>query len=586
MSFLIADFGVADTAISALVGTGAALEESRLLALLPTTVIAAAGGDEVSAALSVAFGNYAHRYQSAVSAAAVLGDQFIANLRDSVALYGSAEAAAAGILLPELSGAALKPLIFGLNPLSANVFQTLVYQPVHSLGQLWINSTLGRTVDQVINAPTEALFGRALIGNGAAGTALNPTGGAGGILLGDGGAGYNSGTGGGGAGGFAGLIGNGGIGGAGTSGHQGGVGGVGGWLMGNGGAGGRGGADALGGAGGQALLFGNGGFGGVAGDGVAHAATGFGGLFVGSGGVTTPPVYTQNIQIDLVRHGQSEANVLHLLDTDPPGYPLTALGHQEAQTIANTLVQQGPFAAIFDSMAIRTQMTAAPLAALTGMVPTHLAGLNEISAGVFNASSMAEINPIWFKLFVDSPSIWAQGLPAFPMLLPGSHDPNGVAFFNRFDGAINTMYTAALANPVLAANGLPTVVAFSHGMTMGTGTMMLVNNPDLALFPHHPMYNTGEIVLEGNPTSGWTMISYFGTPVPPANLPTQLFVDARNLITAPQFAVFDVAGSLASGNPVNIVNTIRDSAYNVATTTLGFPFKVAGQLCAAINTAL
>ena len=586
MPFVSADFVGASTTANALAGIVTGLEESRALAFLPTAVITAAGGDEVSAALSELFESYAYRHQGAVSAAAVVGEQFIANLRDSLTLYASTEAAASGVLVSELSGLALNRLIFGLNPFTANVFQTLVYQPVHSLGQLWINSPLGSAVDPILNAPTEILLGRPLIGNGAPGTAMNPTGGAGGILLGDGGNGYNSGNGGGGAGGFAGLIGNGGTGGGGTNGHQGGVGGVGGWLMGNGGAGGRGGAGALGGAGGQALLFGNGGLGGATGDGASHAASGFGGLFVGTGGVTTPPVYTQNIQIDLIRHGQSEANVLHLFDTDPPGYPLTAMGQHEAQTIANTLIKQGPFAAIFDSMAIRTQETAAPLAALTGLVPTQLAGLNEISAGIFSGLPVGQLSSFWIDFYMACPSIWAHGLPAFPLLIPGSHDPNGVAFFNRFDNAINTMYDAALANPVLAANGLPTVVAYSHGMSMGAGTMMLVNNPDLALFPHHHMHNTGEVVLEGNPTSGWTMISYYGTPVPPANLPTQLFVDTRNLITAPQFAAFDIAGALASGNPVNIVNTIRDSAYNVATTTFDFPLKVASQLGGAVNAAL
>ncbi|MBI2699010.1 MAG: PE family protein, partial [Mycobacterium sp.] len=42
-----------------------------------------------------------------------------------------------------------------------------------------------------INAPTQTLLGRALIGNGADGTATNPDGGAGGLLYGTGGNGYS-----------------------------------------------------------------------------------------------------------------------------------------------------------------------------------------------------------------------------------------------------------------------------------------------------------------------------------------------------------------------------------------------------------
>ncbi|MGV7705393.1 PGRS repeat-containing protein, partial [Mycobacterium kansasii] len=61
-----------------------------------------------------------------------------------------------------------------------------------------------------INAPTNTLLGRPLIGDGAAGTAANPNGQSGGLLWGNGGNGYN---GLGGNGGAAGLIGNGGAGG-------------------------------------------------------------------------------------------------------------------------------------------------------------------------------------------------------------------------------------------------------------------------------------------------------------------------------------------------------------------------------------
>ncbi|MBL7507602.1 PE family protein, partial [Escherichia coli] len=79
----------------------------------------------------------------------------------------------------------------------------------------------------VINAPTQALLGRPLIGNGADGTAANPNGGAGGLLYGNGGNGFSQTTAGltGGTGGSAGLIGNGGNGGAGGAGANGGAGG-------------------------------------------------------------------------------------------------------------------------------------------------------------------------------------------------------------------------------------------------------------------------------------------------------------------------------------------------------------------------
>ena len=142
---------------------------------------------------------------------------------------------------------------------------------------------LQQNVLNAINAPTEALLGRPLIGNGAnAAPGTGQNGGAGGLLLGNGG---NGGSGAanqsGGRGGAAGLIGNGGNGGAagvigtGMPPNVGGVGGAGGLFFGNGGAGGPGGTyfsatpggqAGAGGAGGNAIgLFGTGGAGGVGG---------------------------------------------------------------------------------------------------------------------------------------------------------------------------------------------------------------------------------------------------------------------------------------------------------------------------------
>jgi PPE-repeat protein len=90
----------------------------------------------------------------------------------------------------------------------------------------------------VVNAPTEFLVGRPLIGNGTHGAAgTGQAGGPGGILVGNGGNGGSGAAGqAGGPGGPAGLVGNGGGGGTGGSGAYGGAGGIGGWLFGNNGA--------------------------------------------------------------------------------------------------------------------------------------------------------------------------------------------------------------------------------------------------------------------------------------------------------------------------------------------------------------
>jgi len=171
-------------------------------------------------------------------------------------------------------------------------FQALLYNPLHTGIEGWINSPLGQGVDGVINR----LAGTYVIGNGRTGIATAPNGTAGGWLLGDGGAGWDSTQDGlpGGNGGRAGMVGNGGPGGRGGAGASGGSGGAGGFLMGVGGRGGNGGPNPGGtggpggrGGSGKGLLFGAGGRGGQGGDGADGGRGGNGGsgaFLLGIGG--------------------------------------------------------------------------------------------------------------------------------------------------------------------------------------------------------------------------------------------------------------------------------------------------------------
>lgn len=226
MSFLAVAPDWVTSAAADLENIGAALNAANAAAALPTTGVAAAAADEVSAAIAALFGGFGQEYQALNAQISAFQQQFVLLLGGSAGSYASAEASAASVLDP----------VFGL-----------------------------------INAPTQLLLGRPLIGDGAAGTAASPNGGAGGLLYGNGGNGYSQTVAGaGGAGGSAGFVGNGGAGGTGAAGGAGGAGGNGGWLFGNGGWGGTGGANPAGaggsgGAGGVAYLLGTGGNGGAGG---------------------------------------------------------------------------------------------------------------------------------------------------------------------------------------------------------------------------------------------------------------------------------------------------------------------------------
>jgi hypothetical protein len=266
MSLLVVPPELLVSAAADLESIGAALTEANAAAAVPTTGLVAAGADEVSAAVAALFAGHAQEFQTLSARASAFNQRFVQALSAGAGAYLGAEATSASLLQT------LEPDVLG-----------------------------------VINAPTEVLLGRPLIGEGANGGPGQP-GGAGGLLYGNGGAGGAGTVDGmaGGAGGPAGLVGNGGAGGAGGANADGGAGGRGGWLFGSGGIGGPGGTASvggtggIGGAGGNALLLGAGGTGGAGGPNAAGGAGGLGGWLYGDNGAAgvgspvsaTVPLYT------------------------------------------------------------------------------------------------------------------------------------------------------------------------------------------------------------------------------------------------------------------------------------------------------
>ncbi|MEQ6324318.1 PE family protein, partial [Mycobacterium canetti] len=168
MSLMVAPELVAAAAAD-LTGIGSAISAANAAAAGPTTQVLAAAGDEVSAAIAALFSAHAQEYRLLSAQVATFHEQFVRSLTAAGGAYASAEAANASL------------------------------------------QTLEQEVLGAINAPTQLLFGRPLIGdgvNGAPGT--GQAGGAGGLLWGNGGnggfggGGEVGGGGGGGRGGWAG----------------------------------------------------------------------------------------------------------------------------------------------------------------------------------------------------------------------------------------------------------------------------------------------------------------------------------------------------------------------------------------------
>src|SRR5882757_8113489 len=212
MSYVMAAPELMESAAMDLVAIGSTLNEANAAAA-PTLTVLPAGADEVSASIAQLFSRHAADYQNLAGQAAAFHAQFVRALNAAGGAYAAAEAANAS--------------------------------PLQTIEDLALT---------VINAPTRALLGRPLIGdgsNGAPGT--GQPGEPGGILWGNGGNGGSGAPGQpGGRGGDALWQGNGGTGGAGATGAggNGGAGGNAGSFVGNGGGGGAGGTGAPGFAGG------------------------------------------------------------------------------------------------------------------------------------------------------------------------------------------------------------------------------------------------------------------------------------------------------------------------------------------------
>ncbi len=195
MSFVLIAPEFVTAAAGDLTNLGSSISAANASAASATTQVLAAGADEVSARIAALFGGFGLEYQAISAQVAAYHQRFVQALSTGAGAYASAEAAAA------------EQIVLG-----------------------------------VINAPTQALLGRPLIGDGANATTPGGAGGAGGLLFGNGGAGAAGAPGqAGGPGGHGGNGGNGGNGGTGV-GSPGGLGGAGG-TGGLGGAGAGGGAD-------------------------------------------------------------------------------------------------------------------------------------------------------------------------------------------------------------------------------------------------------------------------------------------------------------------------------------------------------
>ena len=197
------------------------------------------------------------------------------------------------------------------------------------------------------------------------------------------------------------------------------------------------------------------------------------------------------MRLILVRHGQTASNVDGLLDTGEPGAGLTDLGFSQAAALPD-LLDGERIDAIYASTLLRTQQTAAPLAASLGLDVRVRAGLREVQAGTLEMRGDAAA----VQMFRDTTFAW--DLDDVDVRMPGAE--SGAEVFARYDEVIDE----------IAGSGVGTAAVFSHGTVIRTWAAARACNITAEFAASRPLTNTGVVILEGSPRAGWHAVAWDG----------------------------------------------------------------------------
>jgi probable phosphoglycerate mutase len=206
----------------------------------------------------------------------------------------------------------------------------------------------------------------------------------------------------------------------------------------------------------------------------------------------------------LVRHGETQANVEHRLDTVPPGEPLTATGWTQAKDTGEQLAGR-PVAAVYSSTALRAQQTATALAAPHAVPVRVLDGVHEIFCGDFENSSDPKERELFEEIFAS----WADGDLSRP--LPGGE--SAADLLDRFLPVLDALWREHADRPKQP------IVLVSHGAAIRIVAQALLGEPVATRY----MPNAGRAELvpaEGAPWPGSWRLEFWTEGEPPPGDPT------------------------------------------------------------------
>lgn len=184
-----------------------------------------------------------------------------------------------------------------------------------------------------------------------------------------------------------------------------------------------------------------------------------------------------------------------MLDSGPPGRDLTELGRQQAEQLAEDLATEDIGALIVSDL-VRTQQTAAPLAARLGLEPLIHADGREIFAGDLEDATDQQSQ----ELYARTAFSWVEG--DRNARIPGGE--SGTEVLARFDRQVERAFTAT------EQSGRTVAAIIAHGAVLRVWAGARAAGADATFIASHPLPNTNIIEVEGSPREGWRLVSYAG----------------------------------------------------------------------------
>ena len=189
------------------------------------------------------------------------------------------------------------------------------------------------------------------------------------------------------------------------------------------------------------------------------------------------------MKLYFVRHGESEANVLHVISNRGLSYGLTDLGRQQAQALAESLAGVG-VTHIYTSPLLRAEQTAYILAEALALPYESTEALREFDCGVLEGKSDA--------------ASWQMIQAMFETWMRGEDWETGIELGDTLEDIILrfTPFMFRLTSDLPLES---VVVLVGHGGIYRCALPFVLSNLELSFTAEHGLGNTALVVAETSP---------------------------------------------------------------------------------------